>query len=432
MEIFLAILMLSLSFFFSGIEIAFLSASRLKIELKTLQGDTSAKILSNFTKNTSRVLITILIGNNLALVVFTTLMEGINQPWIEQTLGLSDTSNFLVYTALQAVISTLMVLVLAEYIPKAIFRSNADRMVFPSAYILQFFYFLLYIPVYLVNVISRFLLKVLFRVPAGEHVVELDREDLEYYIQEVIEGGEESVSPDLDKEMLTNALAFRETKTRECMIPRTEMIALSLDCSLDELIDTFIESQLSKVVIYQENLDDVKGFVHSSAMFQKTEEITQLIQPVLFVPETMPANLLLAELKENQRSMAIVVDEFGGTAGMVTMEDLVEEVFGEIEDEYDTEKPEEIEPDEVKVKHPDGSFTFGARLEIDDLNEEFGLVLPEEEYYTTLGGLIMYVAEHIPLPEEKIQVGEYLFTVLEGANNRVISLKMQIQPKEEE
>lgn len=424
MEITLAILMLLLSFFFSGIEIAFLSASRLKIELKTVQGHRSAAILSDFKKKVSEVLITILIGNNLALVVFTIMMERILTPH----LGLDPDSQYLLYTFIQTFITTMLVLVLAEYIPKAIFRSNSDYLVFPSAFILRAFYLILYVPVWVVNVISKILLRLLFRVTTEDRIVELDKKDLDQYIHEVIAASEQAPVPDLDTEMLTNALAFRETKARECMIPRTEIIALPVDASVDELMDKFIETQLSKIIIYEDSLDHVKGFVHSSSMFKSPDSLRSLIQPALVVPETMPANMLLAELTENQRSLAIVVDEFGGTSGMVTMEDLVEEVFGEIEDEYDAEPEGPEEEDLIMALQEDGSYLLGGRLEIDDINEELGLTLPEEEAYTTLAGLIMYEAEDIPPKGESVQVGQYLLTVVKAAHNRIITVRLRHTP----
>jgi len=327
----------------------------------------------------------------------------------------------------QTILSTLAVLVLAEYIPKAFFRSNSDQIVFPAAYVLRFFYVILYVPVWGVNLISKFLLRVFFGVTTEEKIVVLDKKDLDQYIQEVIAGGEgvDMTDLDLDTEMLTNALAFKETKARECMIPRTEIVATSIEVSVSELIDLFIATQLSKIIIYEESLDQVRGFVHSSSMFQRPERVSNHIQPVLIVPESMPANMLLAELTENQRSVAIVVDEFGGTAGMITMEDLVEEVFGEIEDEYDQDKYEPDADDLVKLPNPDGSYLLGARLEIDDLNEEFDLDLPEEEYYTTLGGLVMYVAENIPQKDEYIRVEKYIVTVIKATDTRVICVKLQ-------
>ncbi len=419
------LLMILLSFFFSGMEIAFLTANRFKIELKTKQGKRSAQMLSSFKKKTPEVLITILIGNNLALVIFTMQMDLLAGGWLTTHLGLER--DHLGYTLLQSLIATIIILVFAEYIPKAIFRSNSDRLVFPSAYILNFFYVLFYLPVQVVNFVSKVILRVVFRQPTADKVVEITRQDLDHFIFEVIEGENDTV-PELDTEMLSNALAFRDIKARDCMIPRTEIEAASIDTPIEALMDQFIESALSKIIIYGESLDEIKGFVHSNSMFQKPATIAEVLQPVLVVPETMPANMMLKEFTENKKSVAIVVDEYGGTEGMITMEDLVEEVFGEIEDEHDMEEEEVLE-DMIMHKNEDGSYLLGARLEIDDLNEELGLGLPEEEYYTTLGGLVTYYAEAIPEIGEEVVVGKYLITIENAAINRVIAVRLQEVPE---
>ncbi|RMG17953.1 MAG: HlyC/CorC family transporter [Bacteroidetes bacterium] len=416
------LLMLLLSFFFSGMEIAFLSANRLKIELKTAQGSRAGRILSEFKKRIPEVLITILIGNNIALVLFTTQFEALSLPLLENELGIqSEGLQTLILTLCAAVI----VLIFAEYIPKAIFRTNSDRIVFPLAYVLNVFYYLLYLPMQAINLVSKLILKYIFRVKTEEKIVAIGQKDLDLYIQEVIESTDEQSLPELDTAMLNNALAFRQTKARECMIPRTEIVAASIDTPIPEIMDLFIETRLSKIIIYQESLDQVEGFVHSNGMFRKPGSIREILQPVLVVPESMPANMLLAEFTENKSTVAIVVDEFGGTSGMITIEDLVEEVFGEIEDEYD-KLP--LEEDTLIIKQEDGSYLLGARCEIDDLNEELGLSLPEEEYYTTLGGLITYHAENIPAKGESIVIGPYLITVVKATKTRILTVKLQLKP----
>ncbi|MEM8897378.1 MAG: hemolysin family protein [Bacteroidota bacterium] len=424
------LLSLVLSFFFSGMEIAFLSSSRLKIELKLRQNVRSAIILSKFTKRVSEVLITILIGNNLALVIFTIYMDRLTKPFLEGV-----TNGLLTFTLLQSLITTLIILIFAEYIPKAIFRKLADTIVFPASYILSAFFWILRWPVILVNAISRLILRYLFRVTTDDKIVGLGRKDLDQYIQEVIAASEkqEMEDLDLDTEMLNNALSFKETKARECMIPRTEIIAVAKEAGIEELMDTFIEHALSKVIIYEDSLDRIAGFVHSSSMFSMPKTIEEVMQPVFIVPEAMQANNLLAEFSENKRSVAIVVDEFGGTSGMITMEDLIEEVFGEIEDEHDEEElPEE---DLIKLINEDGSITLGARHEIDDLNEDedLGIELPDEEYYTTLGGLIMYHHENIPKQGEEVEIEvdktQYKFTILKATPSKIISVKLSIHER---
>jgi putative hemolysin len=421
--------MLSLSFFFSGMEIAFYSSSRLKIELRAAQGGWAATMLSRFIRQwESEAIVTILIGNNFALVIFTLMLEILLTPVMVDWLGLNQDTYFFLYTFLQTIVGTLIVLVLAEYIPKALFRSNSDRIVFPATYFLTFFYVLLWPLVKIVDAFRRVLHRFFLRGEDENNPDELtlSKKDLDHYLQELINASDSDGMPDLDTEMLNNALAFRETKARECMIPRTEIQAVPYEASLEELMDKFIETQHSRLIIFGESIDDVKGYAHSSSLFHKPESMDELLQPVIVVPETMPANNLLIELNENKRSVGLVVDEFGGTAGIVTIEDLVEEVFGEIEDEY---YEEEVEEDLVKIQYDDGSYLLGARHEIDYLNEELGLELPEEEYYTTLGGLVVYVAENIPQPEAQVALSDhYLVTVVKASPTRVISVKLEIVP----
>lgn len=425
-ELPIALITLACSFVFSGMEIAYISASRLKIELRTVQGDRAARILSNFKKKTSEVLITILIGNNLALVFFTIMVNRITDPILNDTFHLNSEGAYLLFTLVQTIIATLIILVFAEYIPKAIFRRNSDTLVYPFAYVLQFFYYLFFLLVWTVNKVAKILLRYLFRVPTEDHVLPLGKKDLDHYIQEVITASEFVPVPDLDTEMLTNALAFKETKARDFMIPRTEVISCSSDTPVGEILDKFIETHLSKIIIYGESLDDIIGFVHSRDLFKKPQSLDEIIQPAHVVPESMPANMLLAELTGNQRTLAIVVDEFGGTSGILTMEDLVEEVFGDIEDEHDFEesKGAKVEEDLIAERQEDGSILLGARHEIDDLNQEFELTLPEDESYNTLGGLILHIAENIPDEGESFEVENYVLTVIKASANRLIAIRL--------
>lgn len=418
--------MLILSFLFSGSEIAFLSASRLKIELKLKQGSTAARLLSAFKNKKEEIIIAILIGNNIALVLFTHTWEDLTAPVLAQLLNSTPEANLLVFTLIQTVVATLIVLVFAEYIPKALFRQNSDQIVFPLAYFLNLIYYLFYLPIWLTNGISKFILRYLFRVATGEKIVELGKKDLDMYIQEVLDASEHQPVPDLDTDMLSNALSLKDTKARECMIPRTEIEGVSIDTPVEALMDKFIETQLSKLIVFGENMDEVRGFVHSNVMFRDPEDIPSVLQPVLVVPETMPVNVLLAEFTENQRSVAIVVDEFGGTSGMITMEDLIEEVFGEIEDEHDQDK-QVVEEDMICMKLEDGSFMLGARLEIDDLNEnpDLEITLPDEEYFTTLGGMILYYAEDIPKKGQKVRIGNYIITIEKATRKRIIKVHLK-------
>lgn len=417
--LFIAVLMLMLSFFFSGIEIAFLSASNLKIEVKKKQGKRSAIILSALKKKVSKVHPAILIGNTIALVIFTQQMNFLLAPGLEKIFGVSQEGHYLLFTICLTLIGTLIILVFAEYIPKAIFKGLADRIIFPSAYFLSFAYKILSPIVWLITAVSRFILRYILGVKNLSEEKILSKQDLDLYIRKAVATiGDEDELNEVDTDMLANALELRETKAREFMIPRTKIEAVPIDASIQELHEKFIETQLSKLLVYGESLDDVKGFVHSRSLFEHPKQIKDSVQEVMIVPETMSAVMMLVEFGENKKSVALVVDEFGGTAGLITMEDLVEEVFGDIEDEYD--EPEEEIEDLLKVKNIDGSFLFGAGLEIDDINEEFNLELPEEEYYTSLGGLFTYHHEDIPEKGESLVIGKYKLTAQKTEQHRII------------
>ncbi len=416
--------MLALSFFFSGIEIAFLSSSNLKIEVKKKQGKRSAIILSDLKKKISKVHPAILIGNTIALVIFTQQIDYLLGPWLEGILGLSQNENYLIFTIILSLFGTLVILVFAEYIPKAIFKGLADRIIFPSAYFLSFAYKILSPIVWLINVFSRFILKYILGVKHLSEEKVLSKQDLDLYIRKAVATiSDEDELNEVDTIMLSNALELRKTKARDFMIPRTKIEAVSVDTSIEELRLKFVETQLSKLLVYGDSLDDVKGFVHSRSLFSNPEKIKDSVQDVMIVPETMSAVMMLVEFSENKKSVALIVDEFGGTAGLITMEDLVEEVFGEIEDEYD--ELEEDEEDLMKVKNKDGSFLLGAGLEIDDINEEFSLNLPEEEYYTSLGGLFTYHNEDIPEEGESIIVGNYKLIAKKTEQHRVILIALK-------
>jgi len=431
MEIFVSLSILfttlALSFLFSGTEIAFLSASRLKIELKLKQGSRAARILSTFNERKEEIIIAILIGNNIALVLFTQEWEMLTEPFLSNQLGLSRETQAFIYTLIQATLATLIVLIFAEYIPKALFRRNSDRMVYPLAYVLNVVHKILYIPIFAINFFSKLVLRFIFQVKTEEKVVELGKRDLDAYIQELLDASEGSPVEDLDTIMLSNALRLKDTKAKECMIPRTEIQAIPIDSTVDELMDKFIETHLSKIIVHGKDLDEIQGFVHSHGMFEKPQQIQDIIQPVFVIPETMPANMLLAEFTESKRSVAIVVDEFGGTAGMLTIEDLVEEVFGEIEDEHD-DLGEEIDEDMMCIKQEDGSFLLGGRLEIDDINEDenIELTLPDEENFSTLGGLIIYYTADIPQRGQHIVIGNFKITIEKATPNRIILVRLEV------
>ncbi len=411
--------------FFAGVEIAFLASSLVKIELRTRQGSPAARFLSFFKKNISKVLITILIGNNLALILYTLQIDFFFSFFYQKALGVEPTENYLFFSLIKSIIDTLILLVVAEYIPKAIFRRLADSIIYPSAYVLQFFFILFYPLVILANTTTRLLLKIM-GIPFDNQTVGINKADLENYIQEIIDSSEPIAMEELDTETLTNAITLHETRVREMMIPRTEIVALSKEAEMSELKKQFIETKHSRILVYEENLDQIIGYVHSTHLFRSPDSFLPLLQQVLIVPEVMSANVLLKEFGDKKKSVAVVVDEFGGTAGMITVEDVMEQVFGEIKDEHDEVENTPEEEDMVFKKNEDGSLVVGARLNIYDLIEEHNLSFPESEHYTTLGGYILHETEDIP-PEGTMLYdidNFYTFKVLKATPTKIIQLRV--------
>jgi putative hemolysin len=422
LDIFIIIVTMVLSALFSGIEIAFVSANKLKIELKSAQGDPEAKRLSYFQKKASRVLTTLLVGNNLALVLFSISAGSILNAAFK-AFGILD-PDLRPYQALvlQTVISTLVLLVFCEYLPKAFFRLRPEQALFNvfTTRFLQFFYVFFGPIVVGINGLAHFFLKRILRLKYEDIELEFSKEDLHLYLQEsLVSQPESEQKPEIDTEMFTNAMEFNEIRVKEFMVPRTEIQAVSIDTSIQDLISHFMESGYSKLVIYNESLDEVLGFVHSSTLFRNPREIRDVLQPILMVPETMAGTTLLNEFSRNRKTIALVVDEFGGTAGLVTVEDLVEEVFGDIQDEHD-----EPEDDEWLAKQIDeNTWLFSARHHVDDLNQEFHLDLPEGEY-NTLAGLVIQYADAIPAANDVIEIEGYRLEVVEAENNRVNVVKL--------
>lgn len=420
----LMVLMLICSAFFSGMEIAFVSANRLKIELKSLSGNWSGKILSHFVKDTPKVITTILVGNNLALVMYGIAIAKLIESWLTGSLGgIFDAEasyfQFLVLL-IQTLISTVVILIFGEYLPKAIFRINANRIIYSFSYILGIFYLVFYIPVFIIHTLSKFFIKFVLRLPYEEEELAFGKKDLDHFVRESLDTSDGGDLEQIDAEMFVNALSFNEIKARECMIPRTEIESISVESPVSELLSMFTDTEHSKIIVYRESLDNILGYVHSSSMFKSPATIEQAVQSVLMVPETMPANVLLSEFTKNRKSLAIVVDEFGGTEGMVTIEDLVEEVFGEIEDEHDVPEEEEL----LAKRLDENTWLFSARCEVDEVNKDFELDLPEGEY-NTLSGLVMFIAEDIPEVNAIFQIEGYTITIMDAEDNKVNTIKIR-------
>lgn len=400
------------SAFFSGMEIAFISANRLKIELEKKQGEFSAKILSGFIQKPASFIGAMLIGNNIALVIYSMAMAVLLEPFI-----LVYTSSEGVLLLVQTLISTIIVLFFAEFLPKALLRINPNFALKFAAIPLKVIYLILFPLTYVTTLLSNGILK-LFRVDVSQSNLAFSKIDLEHFVLDIQERQEKGEEIEHEIQIFKNALDFTDVKARECMIHRTEIIAMDIDDSIDELKEKFIETELSKILIYRGSIDNIIGYVHSLELFKKPESIKSILLPVSIVPESMPASEILKQFINQRRSMAVVVDEFGGTSGVITTEDIIEEIFGEIEDEHDVEELIELQVD-------DDTFLFSAKTEIDYINDKYKLNLPESEEYETLGGLIFYKHESIPEKDEVITISNYRFKIEEVSNNKIELIRVQ-------
>ncbi len=335
-HLYIILISMLMSAFFSGIEIAFITASKLRIELKSKQGSYTAKILSGFVKEPSKFISTTLIGNNIALVIYSIFMDETISPSIKNILPYDHDNEFLVLL-ITTFISTVVVLLLAEFLPKALFRINPDFILFLLTFPFMVFYYLLWPVVHFIVFLSKVVFVKVFRMDFAEETPVFSKIDLDNYINES-EKLDLDEDADVDTEIFRNALDFANVKVRECMVPRTELVAIEVTDSIDNLYRKFVESGHSKILIYHDSIDNIIGYVHQVEMFKKPKNIRSIMVAPIIATESMPANELLKQFSHNKKSVALVVDEFGGTAGMVTIEDIMEEIFGEIEDEYDVEQ----------------------------------------------------------------------------------------------
>lgn len=407
------------SAFFSGMEIAFVSANKLKIELDGKQGDFFAKIVSNFLKRPSRFIGAMLVGNNIALVVYGIYMAKILEPEIARF-----TQSDLIILLIQTVISTILILITAEFLPKTLFRINPNNMLRFFAFPLLIIYYVLLLPMLLVIGISEALIKLFSPGIKMQEDLNFGRLDLEYYIKEGTENNENQEDIDHEIQIFQNALDFSKVKARECMVPRTEVIAMDIEDSIENLTAKFIDTGLSKILIYRDTIDNIIGYTQSFELFKKPDSIKSILIPVPIIAISMTANEILEEFIEQRRSIAVVVDEFGGTSGIVTIEDIIEEIFGEIEDEHDKEEL-------IETKISDSEFLFSARLEVDYLNDEYGLNLPESDNYETLAGLLINTFESIPIMNEEIILDNFIFTVKKVFQNKIDLVHLKLNPIED-
>jgi putative hemolysin len=421
MEIELIIIIVSvlLSAFFSGMEIAFVSANKMHIELEKKREGFIARILSKITQKSSKFITTMLVGNNISLVIYSYYMGKFSL----RMLPLNSINDFSVLL-IQTIISTIVILVTAEFLPKAIFRIYANEALKVFAIPAYIFYYLFHFFSEFISVISDFFLRVFFKTNADEEQTEFSKEELGNYINEQLETGNLHDEMDSEIQIFQNALEFQKVKAREVMVPRTEIESVEIHETVANLKNVFIETGFSKILVYKSSLDDVVGYVNAFELFKKPKTIKSILLPLELVPESMMINDILNTLMKKRKSVAVVVDEYGGTSGMITVEDIVEELFGEIEDEHDSQEfLEEI--------ISESEFNFSARLEVDHLNEEYNLGIDKSEAYETLGGFIIEHFENIPEEKETIEIDNFEFKILKmsGAKIDEVSLKI-INPED--
>lgn len=410
------ILSLLFSAFFSGMEIAFVSANRIHIEIEKKQEGFFAKILTWLTEKPSKFIATMLIGNNIALVVYGFFMGDMLMHWFQELLPTnSEFLNALLtdFSLLsQTVISTVIILVTAEFLPKVLFQIYSNTLLKVFAIPAYFFYILFSAISWFVIKVSDFILRVFFKTEGDQAQLAFTKLELGDYITEQMETVEEEDEIDSEIQIFQNALEFSTVKAREVMVPRTEITAVEIDETPKNLTKLFSETGYSKILVFKESIDEIIGYVHSYELFKKPKTIKSILLPVEFVPETMLIQDILNVLTKKRKSMAVVLDEYGGTSGIMTVEDIVEELFGEIEDEHDSTDLHEEQLSENVYK-------FSARLEVDYINENYKLELPESEEYETLGGLIMSETGEIPELDSEIKTEDFTFRILEVSNTKI-------------
>lgn len=397
--------------FFAGIEMAFFSANRLGIELKKKQGRTSGQILSTFVQSPVRFLGTTLLGFNIFLVFFALQVETVMTPVWDYV----NVPYYFVRLAVDIILSTFVVLVFAEFIPRAIFRARSNKMLTGMAYIIDFFYQMFYpLANALIN-LAEWIIKYLFNVRFDERKEAFSRTDLENLFDQSRDADGEK--QELNTELIKNALELPNVKLRQCLVPRKEIIGINANANIEQVQKKFVDTKLSKLIVYNTDIDHIVGYIHQLDLFKNPQNIQSILLPIPAVPESMSATDLISKFTRERKSIAWVVDEFGGTAGIITMEDVLEEIFGEIEDEYDTE--------EFVEKHiAENEYIFSGRLELDYLQEKYELEFPGTES-ETLSGYIINYHETIPRQKERIIIDDYEFDILSVSDTRIEMVKMK-------
>jgi putative hemolysin len=417
MEIGIIILCLILSAFFSGMEIAFVSSNKIYLEIEKKQDDFISKILTKLTQKPSKFIATMLVGNNVSMVVYGFFMGELLMRWfVNLGFHLTDFSNLL----LQTIISTLIVLMTSEFLPKVFFQIYANTFIKFFALPAYFFYKLFYYISSFLIWISDYVLRKFFKTEGDQINLSFSKVELGNYISEQMNSVQDHETVDSEIQIFQNALEFSGVKAREIMTPRTELVAVDLHSSIVDLRDLFIKTGYSKIVVYTNTLDDIVGYVHSFELFKKPHSIKSIMIPVEFVPETILIKDAMNLLTKKRKSIAVILDEYGGTSGIVTIEDIVEELFGEIEDEHDSD--EEL----IENKIDDLNYIFSTRLDVQYINESYKLNIPESDSYETLGGFIVDFSKEIPQKGAQITIGNFVFIIEEATNKKIELVKMTV------
>lgn len=403
-----------LSAFFSGMEIAFVSSNRLLVEMEKEKNGLAQKCLTVFYNNPNGFVSTMLVGNNIVLVVYGILFAQLFDATLFHPYELATR------VVLDTILSTLIVLFTGEFLPKTLFKSNPNRLLTFFAPLAYLFFIVLWPISRFTTFIARVLLRLLgVKIDEKENDGTFTKVDLDYLVQSSIDNAENEDDIEDEVKIFQNALDFQDTKVRDCMVPRTEINAIEENCSLEELQQMFIESGNSKIIVYEGDIDHIKGYIHSSEMFRAPKNWRDNIRRMPFVPETMAAQKLMQVFLQQKKSLGVVVDEFGGTSGIVSLEDIVEEIFGDIEDEHDNLKY-------VAKQTSDNEYVLSARLEIDKVNEMFDLELPESDDYMTIGGLILHVYQSFPKLNEIITIGQYEFKIIKSTMTKIELVKLKV------
>jgi len=403
---------LILSAFFSGMEIAFVSSSKLRFELEKMRPNLTSSILSVFYRYPQQFISSMLVGNNIVLVVYGLQMAKLLTPLF------FFTNNQFVITLLQSIIATIIVLFTGEFLPKTLFRINPNWWLRTFSWLVFLFYIVLYpIAVFTTWLSKNFLKLFKMNTDLDDNNNMFSRIDLSYLVQESFDTKNPEEDLDAEVKIFQNALDFSKIKLRDCSVPRTEIVALDYNTSLETLKQTFIETGFSKIPIYKENIDNIIGYIHSSEMFEHPDEWKKHIRQIPIVPENMTAHKLMKLFMQQKKSIAVVVDEHGGTEGMVTLEDIIEEIFGEIEDEHDVKEytAEQLSENE---------YLLSGRMEVEQVNEKFGIGIPESDEYDTMAGFILHHHQHFPKANEIIQIEDFKFKCIKVANNRIELLRL--------